>query len=169
MAGIKIVSVHMYDEKLYNKGHLIDRWAEDVQKTISVATKAEAPVNKRKNKSNSVKTARPTGPPGFLKAKIRVTKKRTGTREFTMNQTSGAGYSIFVLKGTKGGNREGRGRRIAKGEEGAGQYALGHYRLPLNTGKGGRTKIKKFKGIVPNDFLNAGLDRAALKHSCLRG
>lgn len=155
MVVANIVVVNLYDEKLYNKGHLVERWASGLRKDISVATKAEAPVNKRRNKSGSAKTAQPTGPPGFLKANIRVTKQRTGTREFTMNQSSRAGYSLYVIEGTAGGDRTGT--------------RLRRYRLPLNSRYGRKKKIAKFRGIVPNDFLNAGLDTASIRHPCLRG
>lgn len=149
-----ITVIRTYDEVLYNKGHLVDRWAESVAASVTRGVMSAAPVNKRKNKSKSRKTSRPSGPPGFLKANIDTDKTRAGTRQFVLNTTSRAGYTMHVIRGTLGGNRR-------EGDK--------PYRLPLNSGYGGRTKILKFKGQAPNNFMIRGLDRAAISHPCLRG
>lgn len=155
------VNVVMYDEVLWQEGHLIGRWSRSMSHSLGRNTRDAAPVNRRKNKR--------VGARGDLRRGIHAHKNPNRGKHIEIDVSSSVDYTLFVVKGTPGGTRPKTGTP---------------YNIPANyVGKGkntnfsrwqgksfdGRKGVFKIKGQSPNNFFERGFDKTSLVHPCLRG
>lgn len=146
----EITSMVVYDSKLFERGHMIRRWAEGVERSFTRFAIEEAPINKRANKGPGAL------PVGSLKAGIHGGVERIGPAFLQTIISSSAPYSLYVLRGTKG-------PITSRG-------APGFLRLPRNPAFGGRrTRFYAVSGQSANDFLGRAAVRTAARHPSLRG
>jgi hypothetical protein len=152
-----LVSVQMYDQRLWDNGHLIGEWARGMATSLTLNTRAEAPINKRA-----------AGTRGNLARGISSRSNRTGARQRRITMYSSAPYTDYVVFGT--------GTIRAKSKKG--MKLPGHY-----VGKGvnsatskwvgmsfdGRKRKKVVSGQPANDFFERGMNRTAVRHPSLRG
>lgn len=155
-----VVSVVMYDQRLYAPGHTIKRWADRMGHHVAATTAAAAPMNKRANKSRSAIAK--DGPPGYLKSSINEVVFRIGPRAIDILVGSSASYAAYVALGT-------------------GEIVAEDMFLPFNPGFGttkqnsrrvSKDRFGNFKDAVqgqrPQNFFEAGLDAASVRYSSLR-
>jgi hypothetical protein len=136
---------------------------------LTLATKSEAPENKRLNKQDG--TYR-----GYLRDNIDSRRSRAAIRQIRINVTSRAYYSSWVIFGTptvtssKGmdlpGNYVGKGRNSHTA-----RWVGQSFRSSSSALEAGliHELPKRVAGQPPNDFLTRGVDRASRKHPSLRG
>lgn len=146
----RITNVTVYDSILYNRGHMVRRWAEGVERRFTRYAKEEAPVS-----------SRPKGPrrnpPGSLKASIRGDVHRIGPRHLRTEITVGVYYATYVIRGT--------GPIIDAG--GKPMKIWNAYPTPRESGP--YFYRRAVRGQKANDFLGRAHDRTAMRHPSLRG
>lgn len=160
------VSYVLYDEKLYSRGHLVDRWFRLMTHRFGENARESAPVRT-----------------GALARGISTdVHNSVATRLLTAHITSNAPYSIYVIRGTHGPIMA--DRAWARPEL-HGQVMLwrdtprGRRLVPIRL-KGHWMKLKAWgewpssfqwqvRGQEANNFLAKAWAKTARKHSCLRG
>lgn len=160
-------TVVMYDEVLYGEGHLVGRWASGIARELAVNTRAASPVSARLNKTASTMARAGGGPTGNMKARINASSQRTGPKQVEITLTSGAFYTLYVIRGTGYYlSRDSLGRFISfedVKEEHSGMY------LPGNPGFGGGGWYQRRRGQSGNDFMSRGVHMTRTNHSSLAG
>lgn len=160
MAGA-LTGVVVYDSVLFQRGHMIMRWAEAVEKRFTANAILEAPMNKRANKSTWGNLAAYAAP-GALKANIRGEVYKVGPKHIQTVIGAHVPYALYVHDGTDtifpvNGN---------------------YLSLPFNAGHvsvrhierwGHSTPVKSVSGQAANPFLTRAHDATARRHPSLRG
>src|SRR5262245_35723053 len=136
----------VYDSVLFERGHMINRWASSVARTFEAHAIEYAPVNVRPNKS-------PGEPPvGTLKASIFADVDLVGPKHDPVIAGSDAPYAQYVIEGT------------------GFIYPHGPFlKLPSNPGRGRRTRFNVVPGQKANNFLGKAARATARRHPSLRG
>lgn len=139
------------DSQLFDRGHMIRRWADGVARNYERFVVEEAPLNKRPNKS--------IGVPGELKAGLHTFVERVGVKHLVTSVYSLAPYTKYVAGGT--------GEIFPKN----GAYM----KLPINPGfpsgrgNGFYTVHRSVSGQARNQFFERAFVRTAARHPSLRG
>lgn len=158
--GLEFVYTGMVvvDSKLYDRGHMIRRWAEGIERNFEYFVIDEAPLNKRANKSNGQ-------PPGELKAGLFVTTERPGPRQLLVVVQSLAPHTKFVAGGTADQIFPNSSRLfkipINPGFMGPGRPT------PRDAARGG-TLHRRISGQARNQFFERAYVRTAARHPSLR-
>lgn len=152
------IAIEIHDEVLFSGSGAIGRWTEKVRAELETNTIETAPINKRDRKFNTAE-----GPRGWLKANIHADKYKAGRKVIGIDVVSDAGYSIYVIKGTRD-----RYTRIKKGLPGAGRFGFAGIPLPGNN-YGKFRRVQHIRGLKANDFLSRGVRITSLNHSSLAG
>lgn len=155
MAARVVVFVDVHDERLWDEGHLISNWSKKMALNLTLATKSEAPINKR---------AAPTR--GQLAANIDSRRSRAKVRQIRINVTSRAPYSEYVIFGTPGATHR-KGFNIPPHYVGKGINSATSKWVGMSFD--GKKNPKKISGQPPNDYMTRGVDKASTKHPSLRG
>lgn len=163
------VTSDIHDESLWNEGHLISNWSKKMALNLTLSTKAEAPVNKRKNKRDG--TAR-----GHLRDSIDSRRSRSKVKEIRINVASRASYSEYVIFGTAVVTSS-RGMNLPGNYVGHGQNsATAKWQGKSFVSSAAAVEAglidelpKRVSGQPPNDFLTRGFDRASIRNPSLRG
>jgi hypothetical protein len=138
----------VYDSKLFERGHMIRRWIDGVERSFTLYAIEEAPINKRPNKGWGAP------PVGTLKAGIWGETQKIGPKHLQAIIHSDAPYSRYVIEGT-------RGPITPHGP---------WLKLPSNPAFGGRrTRFYSVSGQSANNFLARAAERTAVRHPSLRG
>lgn len=163
----ELVGIVVTDEVLFSPAGDIGRWRASVAAQMTRNAKAAAPVNSRSVKSR----ANAAYPVGSLRRLISSHTRNITLRRFEIITESAAPYSLYVIKGT--GRIYSRSARVPKGEEGAGQFTpigWGSGGMYIPQGAGHKALIRQsVSGQKANNFLAAGFDRTARRHSSLSG
>lgn len=151
--GYHLTGMVIVDSVLYDRGHMIRRWADGIAGTYERHVIDEAPLNKRSNTGH--------GSPGGLKAGLSTHVERVGPRQLVTAVVSLASYTRYVAGGT-------------------GPLIIGTpvMRLPLNPGFGGTpsardtarggTLHRVVRGQARNQFFERAFARTAATHPSLR-
>lgn len=131
------------DSKLFERGHMIRRWADGIAATYEFHVIAEAPLNKRANTGH--------GAPGGLKAGLATSVERVGVRHLITSVTSAASYTRYVAGGTD--TIFARGRAM---------------RLPANPGFGTHPTHRVVRGQQRNQFFERAFVATARSHPSLQ-
>lgn len=160
------VSYILYDEKLYSKGHLVDRWFRLMTHRFEENAEASAPVRT-----------------GKLAAGITAdVYNRPSTKLLTAYITSNAPYSLYVIRGTTGPIMADRAwarpelngqvmlwRDTPRGRRKVPIRLKGHW-MRLKPGAGWpKIFAYQVRGQEANNFLAKAWAKTARRHSCLRG
>jgi len=179
MVGLEMttVTVVVTDSKLYGRTGDVGRWAARVEEAYTAHAIAEAPHGgdqpgpgtrgARWNKSFKNEK----WPVGSLKANISGEVERVAVRHLITTVTSGAPYSIYVLKGTgmhTGGFIKAAFPRNPKGQFTARPKGRWGMYLPRNLGFNERW-VPAVRGQEANNFLERAFAATARTHSSLRG
>lgn len=150
---ITISRIVWFDHVMWSDTRLVGRWANSISNKLTYHTKAEAPFNKRPNKT--------VGAPGDLIASINTRSARTGprTRQFVLSM---AGYGVYVIKGTQGPITP-QGNFLALPDN---AYVNSLHRPWTSQG---RQLHRSVPGQASNDFLDRAWTRVGLEHSSIRG
>lgn len=164
--GYTLNVIIVQDEKLFAPTGDIGRWAQAVSLEFTANVHAAAPFNKRQIKSR----ANAHEPVGSLRRGISGDLTRTSIRQFRINVTSSASYTLHVLFGTS--RIYAKSGRVPKGEPGAGQFRdigfeEGGMYIPIGMGHKAMMK-QSVSGQRANNFLDQGFRRTAATHSSLR-
>lgn len=148
-----VTTIVWYDHVLWSDTRMIGRWANSISNKLTYHTKAEAPFNKRHNKTS--------GAPGDLIASINTRSSRTGmrARAFVLSM---AGYGVYVLRGTQGPITP-RGRFLALPDN---VYVNSMYRPWTSQDRQLHLSVP---GQAANNFLDRAWTRVGLEHSSIRG
>lgn len=137
----------VYDSILFERGHMVARWAFGVEATFTRNAIAHAPVNKRQNKS-------PGEPPvGSLKASITGEADKVAPKHWQILVEVGVHYAQYVIEGT----------------DFIYPNSAPWLKLPRNAGRGGRTRFNVVPGQKANNFLLQAARETAHTHPSLRG
>lgn len=90
-------SLVLYDSVLFNRGHMVARWAEALQHRYTTNARLRAPVGARINKSDWYPEHDYAG---ALAASIDGFAEKVGPKHWQMIIEFGAPYTIYVLQGT---------------------------------------------------------------------
>jgi hypothetical protein len=170
----RLVAVEIHDEVMYAPTGTVGRWATAVARELKSAAIAEAPTGRDTGRVNKSRQ-NAAEPVGSLKRGIRSSTSRTGPHSLDITLSSGASYSMYVLKGTP--TAYSRSARVPKGEPGAGQFIplsdgeggmVGMY-LPANPGYGKSKFVQRRKGQRANPFFDRAVRTVATRHASLRG
>jgi hypothetical protein len=151
-------SVTIFDEVLYQPGHMVHQWVGGITRKYVIHAKARAPMRS-----------------GTLKAGIRGTTRRTGVKRVDGNIHSRAKHTMYVLRGT-GHPVKGHAGFIYSTE---GFFAVGNEwpgKGRKGVGKGEFMHLKptgpiahRVRGQEPNNFLEAAWRATARNHRAIRG
>lgn len=142
-----IESLVVYDSVLFERGHMIRRWAEGVERAFTMHAIAEAPVNKRAQKSR-----KSPYPVGALKASIHGDVDKVGPKILQTTISADVPYASYVVNGTEDGIRP---------------KSKPYMTLPKNGFR--RQRHKVVSGQAPNNFLMRAASATARTHPSLRG
>ena len=155
MAG-EIVNLVLFDSVLFERGHMVARWAESMERNFTRHAREAAPLNKRINKSHLSHE-----PVGELKRGIHGDADRIGPKHWQVTVSSDASYSIYVLMGTPRTIFPNKADRL---------------RLPWNPGfspsyvsPGHESRYTFVSGQSPQNFLAVAAGMTAVTNSSLRG
>lgn len=178
MATAYISKTVMFDQRLYSKGHLVDRWFTLLVTRFGEHARDSAPVRT-----------------GVLRAGINTDVDRIGPRTLNGTIESTAPYSLFVLRGTTGpimsnkawaagGDieaayrtlwgvwpRGGKFSRTGPGPRKQHRVPIKGYWMPVPKFKGSTAISYQFSvsGQEANNFLLKAWAATARQHSVLRG
>lgn len=144
MFDIELEAVVIYDSILFERGHMIRRWAEAVERNFTSNAKKAAPMRS-----------------GELIAGIYGSVSRTGVKHLETTIWSTAPHSLFVLKGTHGPITSTRATD-ARGRP------PGKMRLAPGNGYGVLFR-ESVSGQDANNFFAVAAWRTASRHPSLRG
>jgi hypothetical protein len=137
----------VYDSILFERGHMVSRWAFGVESTFTRNAILHAPVNKRVNKSAG------EPPVGSLKGSISGEADRVAPKHWQILIHVGVHYALYVIEGT--------GFIYPQ--------TAPWLKLPRNAGHGGRTRFSVVPGQRANNFLLQAARDTARTHPSLRG
>lgn len=140
----------LYDSILFDIGHNVRRWADRVETRFTANAIAEAPVNKRVNKSPWYAEF----PVGSLKASIHGGVDRIGPKHLQIVIYVDVPYAKYVIEGTQGPIEPTTSKFM---------------HLPPNIAYGTRKRHKQVSGQDANDFLHRAHEATAAFHPALRG
>lgn len=157
--GLEFVYTGMVvtDSKLYDRGHMVRRWADGIARNFEVFVIEEAPLNKRYNTGH--------GSPGGLKAGLFTNVERVGPRHLLTTVHSLAPYTKYVAGGTADQIFPNAGRL---------------FKIPINEGfmapgrptardlARGATLHRVIRGQERNQFFERAYVRTAQRHPSLR-
>lgn len=149
------------DSVLFDRGHMIRRWADGIARNFSIFVKEEAPLNKRGNTGH--------GPPGGLKAGLGTFVERVGPKHLVTSVFSEAPYTRYVAEGT--GPIMATGGGAMKLPLNGAPYAP-TYRNPKNAIRDlrrGYSTHKVVSGQTRNRFFDRAYVRLAARHPSLQG
>ena len=148
-----VTNVVVYDTRLFDINRNVDRWAKSVRRNYVTFARAEAPINKRQNKSHSSGLA-----VGALKASIKGDVDRIGPVHTQITVTVGVPYALHVIYGT--------GTIFPKHAK--------RLRLPFNAGFspksasfGHESRFTFVSGQRGNNFLARAHNLTAKRHSSI--
>lgn len=153
---LELRAIEIHDEVLFIPGGEISRWVYGVASELHFYTLAEAPLNKRPNKTSG------EPPPGHLISMLDSDVTQAG-KVFSINESSRAHYTRYVIEGTGTIIARDAGGRFASPGEGRGMY------LPANPGYGRGRWRQRVRGQRANNFLGRAYDLTARKHPALKG
>jgi len=140
----------LYDSVLFEQGHQVARWAHRLERRFTENAIAEAPVNKRMNKSPWYSEF----PPGSLKASIHGSADRIGPKHWQVVLYIDVPYAKYVLDGTQGPITPTHGKYMV---------------LPPNVAFGTSPLHKTVSGQDANNFLQRAHAATAIFHPSIRG
>lgn len=163
----ELSAIIVTDEVLFTDAGSIGRWRTSVASQMTRNSKAAAPVNSRVVKSR----ANAAYPVGSLRNLISTHTRNVTLRQFEIVTESRAPYSLYVIKGTS--TIYAKSARVPAGTREGGRFApigkgLGGMYVPPGHGMGAMFR-RQVRGQKANNFLAAGFDRTAARHSSLRG
>lgn len=144
--------VELHDEVLFAPTGQVRRWAKTVARENTVQTKAAAPVNKRTNKFPG------NFPRGYLRSQISSSVDAEGPKVLGISTSSGAPYSLYVIRGTS----------TQYFRDQLGRFTTGGFPLPANN-FGSFRRVSVIRGQRANNFLLKGLAGTASRHPSLVG